>query len=51
MAVRLRLFWVIVVALLAGWSFPAVAESVKTMPAPTAYVNDYAGVLNDSTKI
>ena len=50
MAVRLRLFWVIVVALLAGWSFPAVAESVKTMPAPTAYVNDYAGVLNDSTK-
>ena len=50
MAVRLRLFWVIVVALLAGWLLPAVAESVKTMPAPTAYVNDYAGVLNESTK-
>ncbi len=50
MAVRVRLFWVIVVAILAGWSFPAVAESVKSMPAPTAYVNDYAGVLNDSTK-
>lgn len=50
MAVRLRYHWVIVVALLFGWIFPAVAESVKSMPAPTAYVNDYAGVLNDSTK-
>ena len=50
MAARLRCFWVIVVALLIGWDFPAAAESVKTMPAPTAYVNDYAGVLNDATK-
>ncbi|MGI4852566.1 MAG: TPM domain-containing protein [Janthinobacterium lividum] len=33
-----------------AWVYPAAAESVKTMPAPTAYVNDYAGVLNESTK-
>ena len=26
------------------------SETVKSMPAPTAYVNDYAGVLNDATK-
>ena len=50
MAARLRYLWVIVVVLLAGCYFPAGAESVKTMPAPTAYINDYAGVLNDSTK-
>lgn len=40
-----------VVALaLHGWLVPAVAESVKDMPQPTNYINDYAGVLNDSTK-
>ncbi len=26
------------------------AETVKSVPMPTAYVNDYAGVLNDATK-
>jgi uncharacterized protein len=51
MAARLRYLWFFVVALaLIGWVFPAAAESVKSMPQPTAYVNDYAGVLNDSTK-
>ena len=51
MAARLRHLWFFVVALaLAGCVFPAAAESVKSMPQPTAYVNDYAGVLNDATK-
>jgi uncharacterized protein len=51
MAARLRQYWVFVVALtLIGWLLPAAAESVKSMPQPTAYINDYAGVLNDSTK-
>ncbi len=51
MAARLRYVWVFVVALaLIGWTFPAVAESVKDMPAPTNYINDYAGVLNDATR-
>jgi len=51
MARRLRYAWVFAVVLaLIGWFRPAVAESVKDMPQPTNYVNDYAGVLNDSTK-
>jgi uncharacterized protein len=51
MAARLRKYWVFVVALaLIGCIFPAIAESVKSIPQPTAYINDYAGVLNDSTK-
>jgi uncharacterized protein len=51
MATRLRTFWVLVVtALLFGTFAAAVAETVKSMPAPTGYINDYAGVLNDSTK-
>ncbi len=51
MARRILRYWVLVVAVaLIGWVFPAVAESVKDMPQPTNYVNDYAGVLNDSTK-
>ncbi|MGI4756906.1 MAG: TPM domain-containing protein [Janthinobacterium lividum] len=33
-----------------GWVSPVAAESVKSMPAPTNYVNDYAGVLNESTQ-
>ncbi len=47
---RLRLWGFIVVLALVGWILPAGAESVKSMPMPTAYVNDYANVLNDSTK-
>ena|GEM_PF-263591 len=50
-ATRLRKYWIFVVALtLLGWLLPAVAETVKDMPQPTNYVNDYVGVLNDSTK-
>ncbi|WP_083344585.1 TPM domain-containing protein [Terriglobus roseus] len=51
MARRILRYWGFVVAVvLLGWVFPAVAETVKDMPMPTAYVNDYAGVLSDSTK-
>ncbi|MEZ2346009.1 YgcG family protein [Terriglobus sp. RCC_193] len=51
MARRFLRYWGFVVAVaLIGWVLPAVAESVKDMPMPTAYVNDYAGVLSDSTK-
>ncbi len=51
MDVRLRSFWVFVVAGLLFGSFAGLfAETVKSMPAPTNYVNDYAGVLNDATK-
>lgn len=50
MARTLRRISAFVVALvLLGWLLPAVAESVKDMPQPTNYVNDYAGVLNQST--
>lgn len=51
MARRILRYWGFVVAVvLLGWVLPAVAETVKDMPMPTAYVNDYAGVLSDSTK-
>ena len=51
MAARLRYVWFFVVTLaLLGLSLSALAETVKSMPAPTDYVNDYAGVLNESTK-
>jgi uncharacterized protein len=51
MARRILRYWGFLVAVaLIGLVLPAVAESVKDMPMPTAYVNDYAGVLSDSTK-
>jgi uncharacterized protein len=42
--------WLIVVVLLLAPSVPVAAESVGTLPAPTGYVNDFAGVLSPSTK-
>lgn len=48
MAAWLRYVLLSVVALL--WGIPLQAETVSSLPQPTAYVNDYAGVLNSSTK-
>jgi uncharacterized protein len=42
--------WLAVVLLTFAPSLMATAESVSTLPAPTGYVNDFAGVLNPSTK-
>jgi uncharacterized protein len=39
-----------VVLLIFAPSVVATAESVSTLPAPTGYVNDFAGVLSPSTK-
>lgn len=39
------------IGLLAGVFLPRVgAETVEKLPAPTAYVNDYAGVIDDTSK-
>ncbi len=43
----LRLLSLLICFLIAAGS--AVAEALKDIPAPTNYVNDYAGVLNQST--
>ncbi len=40
----------IAVALLFLAALSAFAEKVSTMPAPTGYINDYAGVLTDPAK-
>jgi uncharacterized protein len=42
--------WLVVVLLLLAPSGLLTAESVSTLPAPTGYVNDFAGVLSPSTK-
>lgn len=48
MAAWLRYVRIVFAALMLAASLSA--ETVKSMPQPTAYINDYAGVLNDSTK-
>jgi uncharacterized protein len=42
--------WLAVVLLVFAPSALMTAESVSTLPAPTGYVNDFAGVLSPSTK-
>lgn len=42
--------WLAVVLLIFAPSFVLTAESVSTLTAPTGYVNDFAGVLSQSTK-
>src|ERR1700729_986239 len=42
--------WLAVVLLIFAPSLVVTAESVSTLPAPTGYVNDFAGVLSPSTK-
>lgn len=42
--------FLVVSLLFFGPAHCAGAETVAALPAPTAYINDYAGVLNDSTK-
>src|SRR5271156_2935298 len=42
--------WLAVVLLVFAPSAVLTAESVNTLPAPTGYVNDFAGVLSPSTK-
>jgi len=42
--------WLAVVLLIFSPSVVLTAESVSTLPAPTGYVNDFAGVLSPSTK-
>ena len=42
--------WLAVVLLIFAPSIVLTAESVSTLPAPTGYVNDFAGVLSPSTK-
>jgi uncharacterized protein len=42
--------WLAVLILLLAPSVMLTAESVSTLPAPTGYVNDFAGVLSPATK-
>lgn len=42
--------WLAVVLLIFAQSVVLTAESVSTLPAPTGYVSDFAGVLSPSTK-
>jgi uncharacterized protein len=42
--------WLAVVLLIFAPSVVLTAESVSTLPAPTSYVSDFAGVLSPSTK-
>jgi uncharacterized protein len=42
--------WLIVAVLLMAPSLTLRAESVKSLPAPTGYVNDFAGVLSPETR-
>jgi len=42
--------WLAVVLLIFAPSVHATAESVSSLPAPTGYVSDFAGVLSQSTK-
>ena len=43
--------WLAVVLLIFAPSVILTAESVSTLPAPTGYVSDFAGVLSPSTKL
>ena len=43
--------WLAIVLLFFAPSVVSTAESVSTLPAPTGYVNDFAGVLTTSTKL
>jgi len=43
--------WLAVVLLIFAPSVVLTAESVSTLPAPTGYVSDFAGVLSQSTKL
>jgi uncharacterized protein len=43
--------WLAVVLLIFAPSAVLTAESVSTLPAPTGYVSDFAGVLSPSTKL
>src|ERR1700731_2008470 len=43
--------WLAVVLLIFAPSVVLTAESLNTLPAPTGYVNDFAGVLSPSTKL
>jgi uncharacterized protein len=43
--------WLAVVLLIFAPAVVLTAESVSTLPAPTGYVNDFAGVLSPSTKL
>ncbi|WP_158945527.1 YgcG family protein [Granulicella sp. S190] len=42
--------WLAIALLIFAPSLTVTAESVSTLPAPTGYVNDFAGVLTPSTK-
>jgi uncharacterized protein len=42
--------WLVLVLIFIAPSAALTAESVSTLPAPTGYVNDFAGVLSPSTK-
>ena len=42
--------WLSIVLLLLVPAAPVAAESVKSLPAPAGYINDFAGVLSPSTK-
>src|SRR5882757_2800078 len=42
--------WLAIVVLIFAPSVVMTAESVSTLPAPTSYVSDFAGVLSPSTK-
>src|SRR5260370_7420257 len=42
--------WLAVVILILAPSAVLTAESVNTLPAPSGYVNDFAGILSQSTK-
>src|SRR5258707_15641036 len=42
--------WLAIVVLIFAPSVVMTAESVSTLPAPTGYVSDFAGVLSPSTK-
>jgi uncharacterized protein len=42
--------WLSIVLLLLAPAMPVAAESVKSLPAPSGYINDFAGVLSPTTK-
>jgi len=42
--------WLSIVFLLLAPAVPVAAESVKSLPAPSGYINDFAGVLSPTTK-
>src|SRR5271156_3368511 len=42
--------WLVIVLLTFAPSLVVTAESVNTLPAPTGYISDFAGVLSPSTK-